>query len=49
VAPLSGGVAAALHHAGAPLHPMGAKSVIASKLGEIIFASPIRNPEVFRN
>jgi hypothetical protein len=47
--PVGARVAAAMHHSGAPLHPLGAKSVIASKSGEIIFASPIRNPEVFRN
>jgi hypothetical protein len=34
---------------GAALHRIGAKSVMASKSDEIIFASAIRNPEVFRN
>jgi hypothetical protein len=34
---------------GAALHRDGAKSVMASKSDEIIFASVIRNPEVFRN
>ncbi|HGM7139591.1 TPA: hypothetical protein ACKQEZ_005333, partial [Serratia marcescens] len=40
---------AALPDPGAALHRVGAKSVMASKSDEIIFASAIRNPEVFRN